>query len=172
MTITYRDATSADAAPLALIGADTFTTTFGHFYNPADLAFFLEHHRGEAAFAALLADPAYATRLACADDALIGYAIVGPADLPHLDPARSALMLKQLYLLGSHFGQGVADALMDWAYAVAASRGARDLALSVFSENPRAMRFYERQGFINAGEFTFRVGEQLARDFVYVKRLA
>ncbi len=40
--IAYRTATPADAAALARLGDDSFTQTFGHLYDPADLALFLE----------------------------------------------------------------------------------------------------------------------------------
>ena len=54
---------------------------------------------------------------------------------------------------------------------VARTRGADSLALSVFSENARAMRFYARHGFASAGAYKFRVGQQLDDEFVYVKHL-
>jgi len=171
MTITYRDATPADAPALARIGADTFTITFGHLYSATNLSDFLAENHSEAAAAAFIAKPNYATRLAHAGDTLAGYAMLSPAALPHLDPARATLELKRLYLMPAHFGAGIADALMEWMYGVAAERQADSLALSVFSENPRAMRFYQRHGFAPVGEYRFRVGSQLDREFVYVKHL-
>lgn len=171
MNITYRDASLPDAAALARIGAETFTITFGHLYTAADLDGFLDENHSEAAAAAFLAQPDYATRLAHAGEALAGYAMVASAALPHLDPKRTTLELKRLYLMPAHFGAGIADALMEWSHAIAAERGADSLALSVFSENPRAMRFYARHGFTHVGEYRFRVGTQLDREFVYVKHL-
>jgi len=171
MTITYRDATPADAAALARIGADTFTITFGHLYSDADLSGFLEENHSAPAAAACLARPGYATRLAHAGDGIAGYAMLAPAALPHLDPARTTLELKRLYLMPAHFGAGIADVFMEWTHAVATERGAHSLALSVFSENLRAMRFYQRHGFAVVGEYRFRVGSQLDREFVYVKHL-
>ena len=44
MTVEYRTATVADAAALSAIGARTFTDTFGHLYQPDDLATFLKSH--------------------------------------------------------------------------------------------------------------------------------
>ena len=37
MSVTYRDATPADAAALRELFADSFVATFGHLYRPADL---------------------------------------------------------------------------------------------------------------------------------------
>ena len=168
----YRDATQADAALLARIGAQTFTTTFGHLYRAEDLAAFLAENHSEPASAAFLAKPAYATRFVHVGDEPAGYAMVCPADLPHLDPARATLELKRLYLLPGHFGLGLGDALMDWTDTIARARGCDQVALSVFSQNPRAIRFYQRHGFTSAGSYHFRVGQQLDEEFVYVKPLA
>ncbi len=171
MTATYRDATPADAALLARIGADTFTTTFGHLYRAEDLAAFLAENHSEPVACAFLVKPDYATRFAHVGDQAAGYAMICPADLPHLDPAHRALELKRLYLLPGHFGAGIADALMEWMYGIAHERGAGVLALSVFSQNPRAMRFYQRHGFAEVGRYEFRVGRQLDEECVYVKPL-
>ncbi len=172
MTITYRDATPADAVTLASIGAETFNATFGHLYRAQDLRAFLDENHSEAAAAAFLAKPGYATRFAEAAAELVGYAVVCPCDLPYTDAARPTLELKRLYLLPGQFGRGVADALMTWVDDQARARGAADIALSVFSENHRAMRFYQRHGFSEVGRYHFRVGEQLDEEFVYIKRLA
>ena len=176
MTVIFRDAapTLADAARLARIGAETFVATFGHLYAATDLDAFLTENHSEAAAHAFLAKPGYAARFAyaAASDDPAGYVMVCPADLPHLDPALPALELKRLYLLPGHFGQGIADGLMDWTVAVAGERSIAVLALSVFSENHRALRFYQRHGFASVGSYKFRVGTQLDEEFVYVKRLA
>ena len=172
MTPIYRDATQADAALLARIGAETFTTTFGHLYRPEDLAAFLAENHSEPAAVAFLAKPAYVIRFVHVGSETAGYAMVCPADLPHLHPARATLELKRLYLLPGHFGLGLADALMEWTDVIARQRGCNQIALSVFSENYRAMRFYERHGFTSAGSYHFRVGQQLDEEFVYVKPLA
>ena len=55
--ITYRDATPADAAALATLGADSFRETFGHLYDPADLALFLANHMPRPTGRAELSDP-------------------------------------------------------------------------------------------------------------------
>ncbi len=172
MTATYRDATPADAPLLARLGTQTFVTTFGHLYSPADLSQFLAENHSEAVAAAFLTKPDYATRFAQLGDEAAGYAMVCPANLPHLDPSIPMLELKRLYLLPGHFGLGLADALMAWVDEVATERGARALALSVFSANHRAMRFYQRHGFACVGRYQFRVGTQLDDEFVYVKHLA
>ena len=67
--------------------------------------------------------------------------------------------LYQLYLGEAAKGSGVADALMEWAYAKARALGGDTLYLSVFAENHRARRFYDRHGFVEVGPYEFMVGD-------------
>jgi len=162
--IAYRDATPADAAALASLGASSFTETFGHLYAPADLALFLENHT-VASWRAELADPAFAVRVVEADGAMIAYAKLGPPQLP-FTPSTGATELRQFYVLAPWHGAGIAAALMEWVIATARERGADDLFLSVFTDNHRARRFYARYGFEEVGPYAFMVGTHADEDIV------
>ena len=162
--ITTRDATPADAAALATLGASSFTETFGHLYAPADLALFLEKHSA-ASWSAELADPAFAVRVAEAEWAMIGYAKLGPPQLP-FTPEDGAIELRQFYVLKPWHGAGTAAELMAWVIATARERGAADLFLSVFIDNHRARRFYARYGFEEVGSYAFMVGTHADEDIV------
>ena len=159
-----RDATIADAAALAAFGARSFTETFGHLYDPADLALFLENHTIEA-WTAELADPGFAVRIAESNGAILGYAKLGPPHLP-FTPRGEAAELRQLYVLAPHHGSGIAQALMDWAFATARAQGAQNLYLSVFTDNHRARRFYDKLGFVAEGRYAFMVGNYADEDVV------
>jgi GNAT superfamily N-acetyltransferase len=160
----YRDATTQDAAALAKLGAESFTATFGHLYAPDDLALFLQNHT-PAAWAAELANPAFAVRIAEAEGTPIGFAKLGPPQLP-FTPTGTPAELRQLYVLAPWHGAGVAAALMEWVIATARSRGADELFLSVFTDNHRARRFYARYGFEAVGTYAFMVGTHADEDIV------
>ena len=162
--IAYRDATPADAPALATLGATSFTQTFGHLYAPADLALFLANH-SEEAWRAELEDARFAVRLAEAEGAAIAYAKLGPPQLP-FTPRERAVELRQLYVLAPWHGAGVAAALMEWVIAAARDRGADALFLSVFTDNHRARRFYDRYGFEAVGTYAFMVGTHADEDIV------
>ncbi len=44
------------------------------------------------------------------------------------------------------------------------SEGATELYLSVYVENQRAKRFYERYGFLDIGRYDFPVGDHIDED--------
>src|SRR5688500_17941524 len=112
---TIRRATSADAGTLADLGQRTFIATFGHLYRPEDLQAFLDESHTEAAYARVLADPAYALWIAdAAADAeqarerrAIGYAQAGPCGLPHPEVRAQDGELKSLYVLAVAQNSGI-----------------------------------------------------------------
>lgn len=171
MSATIRRATPADAAVLAELGSATFVETFGHLYTPEDLRAFLEESHSVAAYAKVLANPAYALWLA-EDEAgwAIGYAQAGPCGLPHVDARPEDGELKRLYLRADAQNSGTGRALMDAAMAWLLRDGPRTLWLSVWSENLGAQRFYARHGFAFAGEYAFIVGAQRDREFMYRRK--
>ena len=164
MTIEYRTASVGDAPALSQLGAETFTATFGHLYQPDDLAVFLKSHSLEA-WEKELTDPAFAVRVAEADGALVGYAKLGPPHLP-FEPRGEAAELRQLYVVEEMKGQGVAHTLIDWVIDKARDRRADHLYLSVFTDNHRARRFYENLGFEAEGTYHFMVGNHADDDIV------
>ena len=78
---TIRRATPADADALVELSTTTFTETFGHLYDPADLETFLTEAYDLQKHKILLADPGYAVWLVEDNGALVGYALVGPCSL-------------------------------------------------------------------------------------------
>ncbi len=150
---------------LADFFAFSFTDTFGTLYPPEDLAEFLAE-RDARGFGAALADLRQAFRLAHADGALVGYCRLGPPSLPFDPGARRAIELRQLYVAPDHKGAGVGRALLEWALAHARAGGFEDMYLSVFIDNHRARRFYERYGFVEVGVYGFRVGRVVDDDRV------
>lgn len=160
--MTDRDATPADAEAIAALFATSFTATFGHLYAAPDLATFLAGFT-LAGWRAELADPAIAVRVAEIAGTLAGFAKSGPLTLP-VTPTGPARELRQLYLADAAKGTGLAQALTAWTIADARARGAHELFLSVYIDNIRAIRFYERLGFVDIGAYVFMVGTHADED--------
>lgn len=167
--IAYTDADSDDGALVADLFARSFVETFGHLYAREDLDSFLEGVTPQA-FAAEIANPAFAIRIAQQGGEAIGFAKLGPPSLP-IDTPPATLELWQIYVLEPWQGQGVAQQLHDWAEAEARQRGGDHLQLTVFIDNHRAKRFYDRRSFVAVGRYDFMVGKQADEDIIMRKRL-
>lgn len=165
-----RAATSADTAALAKLGSDSFVAKFGALYQPNDLASFLEEAFSHAAIAAELANPQRLYCLAEVAGALAGYCKLGLACcFPEHARGARVIELKQLYTDPALTGRGIGALLMDWALAEAASRGADEMQLSVWSGNHGAQRFYARYGFEKVADVDFWVGAQRDDEFLLAR---
>ena len=169
MSVVFRDAGTPDAAALAELGALSFTETFGHLYSADNLAAFLKSH-SEEGWSEELSDPAFAVRIGEADGQAVAYAKLGPPSLP-FEPQGKPVELRQFYVLQPWQGSGAARELMQWVLGEAQRRGADELYLSVFVDNHRARRFYERFGFDAVGRYDFMVGSHADEDIVMRKAL-
>jgi GNAT superfamily N-acetyltransferase len=169
MSIAYRKATATDAEAIDRVFRASFCDTFAHLYRPDDLAAFLGQFTPEA-WADELGDQAYAFRVAEDGGEPVGFVKLGPSSLP-VEPAGSAVELRQLYVLTSHLGAGAGADLMEWAMAEARRRGVDELYLTVYTDNHRARRFYARYGFEEVGPYKFMVGEQADEDIIMRLRL-
>lgn len=172
-SLTVRLATPADAAALADLGRRAFVAKFGHLYRPEDLAAFLDGSHTEQKLHAELADPGMVT--AVVEDGprrLLAFCkLLLESSLPRVTDAARPLELKQLYGDPDVLGQGLGARLMDWALDEARRRGADEVQLSVWSENPGAQRFYARYGFVKVGEVDFMVGQQRDEDWLFALKL-
>lgn len=164
MTVRYRTATAGDADRVVALFHDCFRDTFGHLYDPQDLATFLDGHTVEQWGDQLDRDD-FVVRVVEDGDQLAGFIKLGPLRLP-VESAGNALELRQLYVREPWQGSGAARELIDWLIAEARRRGADELYLSVFTQNHRARRFYARYGFEEVGPYAFMVGNQADEDVI------
>jgi diamine N-acetyltransferase len=161
----YRDARPEDGAALADLFNRCFCATFAHLYRPEDLDAFLAGSTAEA-WCEEIAEAGVEVRLAEVAGEPVGFAKMGPLTLPVERPEPGALELRSLYLEARHHGTGVAKALMAWVLDEARRRGAPALYLSVYVDNHRARRFYDRYGFAFVQRYDFMVGSQADEDHI------
>jgi len=169
MNISYRDASADDAATINGIFSTTFCHTFGHLYRPEDLDFFLSSFTVDD-WKSELRDPAYAFRLGEADGVPAGFVKLGPQELP-IETDLPGLLLDQFYILKEFHVIGMAHGLMDWTLDEARRRDAEELYLTVYVDNHRARRFYDRYGFEAVGHYDFMVGDHADEDVIMRKSL-
>jgi diamine N-acetyltransferase len=165
--VLIRTARPADAEALASLAGRLFDETYAAHNRPEDMAAYVAAHFTPGRFLATLEDPAQCAILADAGGTMAGYvllrdvaispAVVGPG--PNSEIAR-------LYVDGRWQGRGVAARLLDAAIVHARDCGAAALWLAVWSENPRAIRFYEKHGFRIVGTQHFQLGADLQDDYL------
>jgi ribosomal protein S18 acetylase RimI-like enzyme len=168
----YRLATAADAAGLADFMSRNFLAAYGDCSTPANIAATIDKHYGLEAQARQLTDPRLANLLVEYDGMLAGHAQLrfGGAAPEMVEPLPSA-EIGRFYVDTRFHGRGVAQAMMAKVRELAGERGARSLWLSVWQQQPQAIRFYEKEGFRIAGTLVFEVGDDPKDDWLMVAAL-
>ena len=150
-----RRATASDAAALAELGARTFIDAFGAQNRAEDMEAYVKATYGVEQQLREIDDPLVVEE----DGALIAFAQLSRSDSPHGD-----VELGRFYVDRNLHGRGIAQALMDAVLAAARHLGARKLWLGVWEHNPRAIRFYEKCGFVDVGSHPFQIGTDVQTD--------
>ena len=96
----------------------------------------------------------------------VGFLELRRAPAPPPVPGDRPLKLNRLYLRQHAWGQGLGTQLMERALAAGRQDHHDVLWLSVWDQNPAAVRFYERWGFRTVGTELFVVGEDRSTDLL------
>ena len=172
MSIVIRHCGPGDEAALALVGQATFLETYAGALPAADIVSHCRTQHGEGLYAEWLGKAGYGLWLAEMEEggAPVGYAALTPPDLP-VPTSDKDVELKRIYLLHRFHGTGLGARLMETALNAAASAGFTRMLLGVFGGNSRAIAFYARQGYVEAGVRKFQVGENEYDDLVLARSL-
>ena len=161
------DATAADAALLAELGARTFHESFAADNDPEDMRRHLESQFSPAIQLAEIGNPALDTLIMRdADGRAAAFAQVRSGKVTNGVPATGSIELWRFYVDKAWHGRGVAHALMEAAKARGRRRGATTMWLGVWERNARAQAFYRKHGFEKVGNHVFVVGSDPQTDDV------
>ena len=179
-TIRLRRATLADAPALALVGAATFLEAFTWMLPGADIVAHCAKHHTAAAYETYMTKPETRITLATSgDDAPVGYVMLAKPELPEFDVLPGDIELKRIYLFSRFRAAPVegraqvrpAVAMLEAAIEDAVGLGRTRLLLGTHANNLRAISFYRRNGFAEAGTRTFQVGSRICHDLIFARPL-
>jgi diamine N-acetyltransferase len=182
--MTLRKATLADLADLVALSRTTFADTYAHLNDPADFEAYLDSAFSETQMTEELAVPNTATYFVDYQNITAGYFKLNfnkspdQSDRPQLDNdvfssfrEQSMTELERIYLIKEWQGKGLAAPMMAAIEAEAKAVGSTCLWLGVWEQNPKAMRFYEKCGFVHMGEHIFQIGSDAQRDWLMIKAI-
>ncbi len=163
-----RVAGPADAVLLAELAFTTFHDAFHeHPKNaPEDMAAYMSEAFGVRRLEEELSDPDAVFLIAEIDLRPAGYAKLLFGHLEEPVTAERPVELCRLYSATEFIGKGVGQTLMDESLRTARKRGSDVMWLGVWEFNPRARRFYEKQGFRVVGKHIFQLGSDPQTDLL------
>jgi ribosomal protein S18 acetylase RimI-like enzyme len=167
--IQIRKAATKDLAAVQRIGRETFFETFAESNTEADMNKYLEESFNEKRMTAELDNPDSSFYMALENEHPVGYLKINTGAAQTESQDTNALEIERIYVKSSHHGKKVGQLLYDKALAVAQERDNSYLWLGVWEKNPRAIRFYEKNGFTAFDRHIFKMGEDEQVDIMMKK---
>ncbi|NJP36255.1 GNAT family N-acetyltransferase [Alkalicoccus luteus] len=169
METLFRKAGVKDAQLLAQLGADTFRETFAAGNDPEHLQQYIANAFHEAKLRQELAHPESRFYILEAEGAPAGYLKLNTGSAQTEAGAETAMEIERIYVRSSWQQHGFGKALLQLAFDQAALHNRQEIWLGVWEKNERAVRFYERYGFVITGSHAFYMGEEKQTDLIMTK---
>lgn len=171
--IKIRQAVVDDSDLLTDLAYTTFWDAFhDHPKNaPDDLAAYMRSVFTREQVTRELADENSIFLIAEIDGELAGYSKLIVGSTEHGITAERPIELSRLYSHQKFLGKGIGQTLMNACFERAKELGHDVMWLGVWEYNPRAQRFYEKNGFYEVGKHTFQLGSDPQTDLLVQREL-
>jgi ribosomal protein S18 acetylase RimI-like enzyme len=160
-----------DAAALQRLAKQTFADTFGPYNTEANMQQYLQENLSLDKLETELANPDSIFYFLRLDDQLIGYLKLNFANAQTELKDPRALEIERIYVIREYLGKKAGQLLYDLAVSIAQEKQLEYVWLAVWEQNKRAIRFYEKNGFIVFGQHTFCLGTDEQTDLMMKKEL-
>ena len=153
-----RRITLDDLEKLQKIGRATFEETFSESNSEENMKSYLEEGFSKEKLTAELIATDSEFYFALLKEEVIGYLKVnfGASQTELKD--NKALEIERIYVSKAFHGKSVGQLLYDKAIEIEKEKGSEYIWLGVWEENPRAIRFYKKNGFVEFDKHIFKLG--------------
>lgn len=168
--IKYRYAVPSDALRLSILFQTVYITTYGFEGVSNEYASFISKRFSPQYIENTITNEPHSIIVATLNDNLVGVAEI---DFNRPCPIGNVAQpeLGKLYVLDAFFGRGIGYNLMNEVEKTARANGHKQVWLEVWDENPRAIAFYERQGYQAIGTVPFPMDDNTYTNIVMIKTL-
>ncbi len=166
-----RKTTLNDIKLLQDIGRKTFFETFSESNSEENMRKYLEDGFSIEKLTEELNNKHSEFYFAVMDEKVLGYLKLnfGASQTELKD--NNSLEIERIYVLQEYHGKKVGQVLYEKAIQVAYEKEAIYVWLGVWEENPRAIRFYEKNGFVEFDKHIFKLGDDEQTDIMMKKFL-
>lgn len=160
-----------DIEKLKAIGKMTFAETFSSGNSEENMTKYLENGFSTAKLRAELTDPNTEFYFAELEGKTIGYLKVNLGQSQTEQIGQNALEIERIYVLKKFHGKKVGQFLFEKAMELAKENNVAYVWLGVWEQNPRAIRFYEKNGFRAFNKHIFKLGNDEQTDIMMKLKL-
>ncbi len=170
MSHIIRKARTEDVVSLALLARVTFREAFGHLFNDnQNLIDYFAKAFSIKRLTAKLKDPNNVFWIAIVDDLPVGYAKLLKQSPSKFIQDTMVSELQRIYVLNDFLNHKIGHQLQDALFEEVKEIGSNHLWLSVYIDNPKAIRFYKRYDFEHIGNHFFNIEKESFEFFVMDK---
>lgn len=169
--IVIREGSIRDLEAIARIGKETFFETFAPSNTEADMQKYLEENFSAEKVGRELNNPDSLFFIAWEDNTPIGYLKVNTGKAQTEIKDDISLEIERIYVKSTYHGKNVGQVLYEKALEIAKLQEKSYIWLGVWEENPKAIRFYEKNGFVVFDKHVFKMGEDEQTDVMMKKVL-
>ncbi len=155
-----------DIEQLKEIGKRTFFETFSSDSSEENMTKYLDNVFSTEKLKIELTDPNAEFYFAELQGKVIGYLKVNSGQSQTEIKDKNAFEIERVYVLKEFHGKKVGQLLYEKAIELAKSKDAEYVWLGVWEENPRAIRFYEKNGFVAFDKHIFKLWEDEQTDIM------
>jgi ribosomal protein S18 acetylase RimI-like enzyme len=164
--ISTRRITLDDLEKLQKIGRKTFEETFSESNSQENMRSYLQEGFSNEKLTKELKDQNAEFYFAMLKDEVIGYLKVNFGDSQTELKDSKALEIERIYVSREFYGKNVGQLLYDKAIEIAKQQNAEYIWLGVWEENPRAISFYKKNGFVEFDKHIFKLGNEEQTDIM------
>ena len=151
---------------LQQISKQTFFETFSSSNSEVNMEIYLEKEFSYEKLSAELNDKNVEFYFAIDEDKVIGYLKLNQAASQTELKDDNAIEIERIYVLKEFHGKSIGQVLYEKAISIALQKNAEYIWLGVWEENPRAIRFYEKNGFLEFDKHIFKLGDDEQTDIM------
>lgn len=151
---------------LQTIGRQTFVETFSESNTEEHMNQYLQEAFSLEKLAEELNNPHSLFYFAQVKNQVIGYLKMNFGDAQTELKEKEGLEIERIYVLKEFHGQRVGQLLYEKALEVAKAKAATYVWLGVWEENPRAIAFYKKNGFVEFDTHVFKLGDDEQTDIM------
>lgn len=160
-----------DIDRLQAISKQTFYETFAAVNTEENMARYLAESFSIEKLTTELNNPDAAFYFAVQEGEVIGYLKLNTgASQTELKDSR-ALEIERIYVPKAFHGKKIGQLLYEKAIQVAREAGVAYVWLGVWEDNTRAIRFYEKNGFVPFDKHLFKLGDDIQTDIMMKLKL-
>ena len=156
----------ADISALQSIGKQTFVETFAEHNTANDMQMYLNNNLSTQKLTDELNVPNSEFYFALADNNVIGYLKINYGQAQTELKDKASLEIERIYVLKDFHGKKVGQVLYDKAICIAKEINAEYVWLGVWEKNPRAIKFYQKNGFLEFDKHIFKLGNDKQTDIM------